>query len=80
MIRLIAALGFALSVATTAQAMAPAPIPQMGNDGITPIAFGCGPGMTRINGACVSRTAVRQTRRAVRRCVRWQGGVCAVYE
>jgi hypothetical protein len=28
----------------------------------------------------VARTTVRQTRRAVRRCVRWQGGVCAMYE
>jgi hypothetical protein len=32
MIKLIAAAGFALSVATSAQAMTPAPIPQTHND------------------------------------------------
>jgi hypothetical protein len=66
MIRLIAAAGFALSVATSAQAMTPAPIPQP--DGmITQIAAACGVGRTRVNGVCVARTTVRQTRRAVRR-------------
>jgi hypothetical protein len=38
MIRLIAVIGFALSIATSAQAMAPAPIPQIVNDEITQIA------------------------------------------
>ena len=67
MIRLLAVAGFALSVATLAQAMTPAPIPQP--DGmITKVARACGAGMTRVNGVCVARTAVRQTRRAVRRC------------
>ena len=79
MIRSIAVAGFALSVATFAQAMSPAPIPQP--DGmITQIAVGCGPGRTMVNGVCVARTTIRQTRRAVRRCVRWQAGVCALYE
>jgi hypothetical protein len=79
MIRLIAAAGFALFVATFAQAMTPAPSPQP--DGIiTQVAVGCGPGRTLVNGVCVARTTIRQTRRAVRRCVRWQGGVCALYE
>jgi hypothetical protein len=79
MIRLIAIAGFALAVATSAQAMTPASVPQP--DGmITQIAVGCGPGRTRVNGVCVARTTVRQTRRAVRRCLRWEAGVCARYQ
>ena len=67
MIRLIAVASLALSVATSTQAMTPAPIPQP--DGlVTQVALACGVGMTRVNGVCVARTAVRQTRRAVRRC------------
>jgi hypothetical protein len=67
MIRLIAVAGFALSVATSTQAMTPAPIPQP--DGIiTQVALACGVGRTRINGVCVARTTVRHARRAVRRC------------
>ena len=67
MIRLIAVAGFALSVATSTQAMTPAPIPQP--DGvIAQIALACGVGRTRVNGVCVARTTVRQTRRADRRC------------
>jgi hypothetical protein len=66
MIRLIAAAGFALAVATSAQAITPAPITQP--DGmITQVRFGCGPGRTRVAGVCVARTTIRQTRRAVRR-------------
>jgi hypothetical protein len=80
MIRLIAITSFALAVAVPAQAMSPAPIPHIDNDMITQIAAACGPGRTRVNGVCVARTTVRQTRRAVRRCVRWQAGVCALYE
>jgi hypothetical protein len=79
MIRLIT-VGFTLWVATSAQAMTPAPIFQTNNDMITPVAAACGPGRTRVNGVCVARTTIRQTRRAVRRCVRWQGGACALYE
>ena len=79
MLRLIAVVGFALSIATSAQGMTPAPLPQP-VDMVTQIAVGCGPGRTRVNGVCVARTTVRQTRRAVRRCVRWQAGVCAAYE
>jgi hypothetical protein len=66
MIRLIAVAGFALAVASSAQAMTPAPIPQP--DGmIAQVAAGCGAGRTMVNGVCVARTTVRQTRRAVRR-------------
>jgi hypothetical protein len=71
MIRLIAVAGFALAVATSAQAMTAAPIHQQ--DGVTKVVFGCGPGMTRINGVCVARSTMRQARR----CARWNGGVCA---
>ena len=66
MIRLIA-VAFALALSSSAQAMPLAPLHQP--DGmITQVAAACGPGMTRVNGVCVARTAVRQTRRAVRRC------------
>ena len=66
MIRLIAVAGFALAVATSAQAMTPAPIPEP--DGMsTQIRAGCGAGRVMVNGVCVARTTVRQTRRAVRR-------------
>ena len=66
MIRLIAGATFALLAATSVQAITPAPIPQP--DGtITQVAFACGPGRTLVNGVCVARTTIRQTRRAVRR-------------
>jgi hypothetical protein len=68
MIRLIAVAGFALSVAVSAQAMTPAPIIPQSDGMITKVAAACGAGRTRVNGVCVARTAVRQTRRAVRRC------------
>ena len=68
MIRLIAMAGFALSVAVSAQAMTPAPIVPQPHDMITKVAAACGVGRTRVNGVCVARTTVRQTRRAVRRC------------
>jgi hypothetical protein len=79
MIRSILIAGLALSVATAAQAMTPAPMPRP--DGlITQIAAACGPGRTRVNGVCVARTTIRHARREVRRCVRWNAGVCALYE
>jgi hypothetical protein len=75
MIRLIAIAGFALAVATSAEAMTPAPIPQL--DGmITQAAFACGPGTTRVRGVCVARSTIRHARRAARRCALWRGGVC----
>jgi hypothetical protein len=74
MIRSIAAAGFAFAAVTSAQAITPAPIPQ--TDDITQVAFGCGPGRTIVGGVCVARTTIRQTRRAIRRCVFWTGGVC----
>jgi hypothetical protein len=75
MIRFIAIAGFALAVASSAEAMTPVPIHQP--DGVmTQVAFGCGPGRTRVGGVCVARTTIRHTRRAVRRCAFWHGGVC----
>ena len=68
MIRLIAIAGFALSVAVSAQAMTVAPIIPQPDSMITEVAAACGVGRTRVNGVCVARTTVRQTRRAVRRC------------
>ena len=66
MIRLIAVAGFALAVATSAQALSPAPLPQP--DGmITQVRLGCGPGRTLVAGHCVARTTIRHTRRAIRR-------------
>jgi len=67
MMRLIAIASFALLVAVSAQAMTPAPITQP-DSLITEVAAACGAGRTRVNGVCVARTTVRQTRRAVRRC------------
>jgi hypothetical protein len=71
MIRLIAVAAFSLAVATSAQAMSPVPLHQP--DGmITQVAYGCGPGRTRVRGVCVARTTIRH----YRRCVRWHGGAC----
>jgi len=79
MIRLIAVTCFALSVATSALALTPAPIAEA--DGMTTqVAVGCGPGRTMVNRVCVARTTIRQTRRAARRCVRWHGGACVLYQ
>lgn len=79
MLKLIAIAGFALTIATSAQGMTPAPLVPP-DDMVTQVAVGCGLGRTRIDGVCVARTTVRHARRAVRRCARWQGGVCALYE
>jgi hypothetical protein len=53
MIRLIA-VAFALTFATSAQAM-PLPPPHQPDGLITQIAQGCGPYRVRINGVCVAR-------------------------
>jgi hypothetical protein len=64
MVRVIAAAGFALAVATSVQAMTPAPLPRP--DGlVTQAAVSCGPFMTRVKGRCVWNWNVR--RREVRR-------------
>jgi hypothetical protein len=72
MTKLFAIAAFALVVATSAQAMSPAPLHQP-NGLITQVAWACGPGMTRVNGVCISRVAKRQ----IRRCAVWGAGhVC----
>jgi hypothetical protein len=43
---------------------------------ITQARMGCGAGRVMVNGVCQSRAAMRQERRALRRCARYQGGVC----
>jgi hypothetical protein len=68
MIRLIAIGALALSLAVSAQAAPVAPMIAQPDSMITEIAAACGVGRTRVNGVCVARTTVRQTRRAVRRC------------
>ncbi|RUP07909.1 MAG: hypothetical protein EKK38_17330 [Hyphomicrobium sp.] len=75
-IRLI---GFALALAaaTSAEAMPVAPVHQP-DSVVTQVRFGCGLGRTRINGVCVSRRNIRRVRRDVRRCRRWNGGVCVL--
>ena len=60
MIRLVA-VAFALAVATSAQAMSPAPL-QQPDDMVTQIREACGAGRVRINGVCVARTTKRQVR------------------
>jgi hypothetical protein len=75
MIKLIAAAGFALAVATSAQAMTPASLAQP-DDMVTQVRTGCGMGRVMVNGVCQSRAGMRQERRAVRRCARYHGGVC----
>ena len=76
MIKLITFAAFALTVATSAQAMSPAPLHPL--DGITTqVAVGCGAGRTRVNGVCVARTTKRQVRRETRRCAVWGiGNTC----
>ena len=64
MIRLIS-VAFVLAVATSAQAMSPAPLHQP--DGmITQVREACGAGRVRINGVCVAATTKRQVRRGSR--------------
>jgi hypothetical protein len=67
MFKSIAVASFVFVVATSAQAMSPAPLHQP--DGMTTqIAVGCGVGRTRVGGVCVARTTKRHVRRAARRC------------
>ncbi len=64
MIKLIAIAAFVLGVtfgiATSAQAMPAAPV-QAPEGIVTDVAYGCGPGRTRVRGVCVARTTIRQT-------------------
>jgi len=65
MIRLLAVAAFTLAIATSAQAMSLAPLHQP--DGmVTQVREACGAGRVRVNGVCVARTTIRQTRRSYR--------------
>jgi hypothetical protein len=71
MMRLIALAALAWVMTASAQAMPMAPVQSDGM--ITQVAYGCGPGRSRVRGVCVARTTIRHARR----CIRWTGGVCA---
>ena len=74
MLKLLSVVAVAFAISTSGEAMTRAPAPQM--DGmVTHVAWGCGPGRTRVHGVCVARTTIRQTRR----CLRWHGHICARY-
>jgi hypothetical protein len=66
MIRFIVISGFALVVATSVQAMTPAPLLQP-DSLITKVAAGCGIGKTMVNGKCETRMEKRHERRHERR-------------
>jgi hypothetical protein len=74
MIRLIAFAALAFVVATSVRAAPVAPINEP-ESLITQVVAGCGVGMTRVNGVCVSRHHKRQARR----CARWNGSTCLKY-
>ena len=74
MVRLIAIAALVFVVTTSVEASPVAPIHEP-ESLITQVAAGCGAGMTRVNGVCVSRHGKRQARR----CARWNGTTCAKY-
>ena len=77
MIKLIAAAGFALAIATSAQAMTPAPLAQPDHM-ITQVRMGCGAGMEWLT-VSASPEPVCAMSAAMRRCARYSGGVCVQY-
>ena len=79
MIKTIAVALFGLALASAAQAMPFSPAHQP-DSMITQVREGCGLGQVLVNGVCQSRAGMRQERRQVRRCLRWNGGVCAAYQ
>jgi hypothetical protein len=66
MLRLIAVAVAGLALATSAQAITPAPLHHP-DEIISQARFGCGPGRTLVAGRCVARTTIRHTRRVIRR-------------
>ena len=78
MLRSLSVAAFAVALATSAQAMTPAPV-HAPDAVVTQVAYACGAGRVRVNGVCVARTTKRHVRRTVRRCARWHGGVCVRY-
>ena len=75
MIRIIALAVFGLALASAAQAMPVSPMHQPDST-VTQARMGCGMGRVMVNGVCQSRAGMRQERRAMRRCARYNGGVC----
>ena len=75
MIKILAVVVFGLALTSAAQAMPLAPLHQP-DALVTQARMGCGAGRVMVNGVCQSRAAMRQERRANRRCVRYTGGVC----
>jgi hypothetical protein len=75
MIRTISIAVFGLALASAAQALPFAPIHQR-DAMFTQVREGCGPGQVLANGGCVARAQIRQARR----CLRWNGSVCAQWE
>jgi hypothetical protein len=73
------ATAFAVALMSSAEAM-PLAAPQPPDDTVILVREGCGAGRVRVHGVCVARTTIRHTRREVRRCLRWEAGVCARYE
>ena len=90
MIRLLISVAFALAVATSAEAMSPAPLHEP-DARVTHIADGqpcdlknqvriwgcprCG-----ANGICMLRTTRPVRQRGYRRCVEWNEGMCVEYD
>ena len=65
MIRLLAVAACTLAIAMSAHAMSLVPLHQP--DGmVTQVREACGAGRVRVNGVCVARTTIRQTRRSYR--------------
>ena len=86
MIRLLISVAFALAVATSAEAMSPAPlhepdtmITQIRN--IRPAHQPCDlPSQVRINGICMLRSTPHHVRqRDYRGCAKWNEGICVEY-
>jgi hypothetical protein len=61
---------FTLSLASSVQAMPVSPVQAPDNNMVMTVRTGCGVGFQRVAGRCVRNTAVRQFRRATRRCER----------
>jgi len=74
MIRIIS-VAFVLALASSSTQAMPLAAIQQPDSMVTQVVAGCGVGMTRVNGVCMSRHHKRQARR----CARWNGSTCAKY-
>ena len=74
MIRIIS-VAFVLALASSSTQAMPLAAIQQPDSMVIEVVAGCGVGMTRVNGVCVSRHGKRQARR----CARWNGTTCAKY-